>query len=144
MNHGGVDARWARGAAATTHVRVMLRNSKGFGCPTTPGQDNCRGAPARGPVGNSASSPAWVVAGHATREGTDLPAKLGNSSPMLTRKTYAHAMREEEMDLSFAAFGDGAKRLYPAPNENGADDELANPVERSRGMGPRLRLGPVR
>jgi hypothetical protein len=27
-------------------------------------------------------------------------------------------MPEEEVDLGFASFGDGAKRLYPAPNEN--------------------------
>jgi hypothetical protein len=35
---------------------------------------------------------------------------------MLTLKTYAHAIREEEMDLSFADFEvrDGS-RLYPAP-----------------------------
>ena len=36
--------------------------------------------------------------------------QLGHSSPMLTLKTYAHAMREEEVDLSFACFGDGTKR----------------------------------
>ncbi len=47
---------------------------------------------------------------------------------MLTLKTYAHAMREEEVDLSFATFGDGAKRLYASPNENGAGEPLANPA----------------
>jgi hypothetical protein len=43
--------------------------------------------------------------------------QLGHSSPMLTLKTYAHAIREEEMDLSFADFEvrDGSERLYPAP-----------------------------
>ena len=54
--------------------------------------------------------------------------QLGHSSPMLTLKTYAHVMREEEVDLSFATFGDGAKRLYPAPNEYGAGERLANPA----------------
>jgi integrase len=39
--------------------------------------------------------------------------QLGHSSPMLTLKTYAHAIREEEMDLSFADFEvrDGSERL---------------------------------
>ena len=54
--------------------------------------------------------------------------QLGHSSPMLTLKTYAHAMREEEVDLSFATFGDGSERLYPAPTKKGADEELANPL----------------
>ena len=53
-------------------------------------------------------------------------------------------MREEEVDLGFAAFGDGAKRLYAAPNENGAGDELANPAKRLVELGgiepPTLRL----
>ena len=31
--------------------------------------------------------------------------QLGHASPMLTLETYAHAMREEEADLSFADFG---------------------------------------
>jgi hypothetical protein len=38
-------------------------------------------------------------------------------------------MREEEVDLGFATFGDGAKRLYPAPNENGVGEKLSNPVK---------------
>ncbi len=39
---------------------------------------------------------------------------------MLTLKTYAHAIREEEMDLSFADFEarDGSERLYPAPGSS--------------------------
>ena len=46
--------------------------------------------------------------------------QLGHSSPMLTLKTYAHAIREEEMDLSFADFEvrDGSERLYPAPGSS--------------------------
>jgi integrase len=31
--------------------------------------------------------------------------QLGHASPMLTLRTYAHAIREEEADLSFADFG---------------------------------------
>jgi integrase len=54
--------------------------------------------------------------------------QLGHSSPMLTLKTYAHAMREEEIDLGFATSGAGAKRLYPAPNENGVEEKLSNPA----------------
>ena len=36
---------------------------------------------------------------------------------MLTLKTYAHAIREEKADLSFADFEgrDGSERLYRAP-----------------------------
>jgi len=40
--------------------------------------------------------------------------QLGHADPALTLRVYAHAMPEEEADLSFADF-DGAKRLYPAP-----------------------------
>ena len=53
--------------------------------------------------------------------------QLGHSSPTLTLRTYAHALREEEVDLSFAEFG-GPKRPYAAPpdleerrNENAPD-----------------------
>ncbi len=46
--------------------------------------------------------------------------QLGHSSPMLTLKTYTHAIREEEVDLSFADFEvrDGSERLYPAPSSS--------------------------
>jgi integrase len=54
--------------------------------------------------------------------------QLGHSSPMLTLKTYAHAMSEEEVDLSFATFGESPKRPYTAPNEKGASDQVANPL----------------
>jgi integrase len=39
--------------------------------------------------------------------------ELGHASPMLTLKTYAHAIREEEADLSFADFEvrEGSERL---------------------------------
>ena len=43
--------------------------------------------------------------------------QLGHASPMLTLKTYAHSIREEEADLSFADFASEnvAKRLYTSP-----------------------------
>ena len=39
--------------------------------------------------------------------------QLGHSDPALTLRVYAHAMRNEETDLSFAEFGD-PKRPYTA------------------------------
>ncbi len=60
--------------------------------------------------------------------------QLGHSSPMITLQTYAHAMREEEVDLGFANFSgsaasiDGAKRLYPAPSVETETDEASNPL----------------
>jgi hypothetical protein len=50
---------------------------------------------------------------------------------MLTLKTYAHAMSEEETDLSFAEFavGDSPERPDAAPDENEADDYAANPAK---------------
>ena len=47
---------------------------------------------------------------------------------MLTLRTYAHAMRDEEVDLDFATFWGGAKRLYPAPNKTGVGEKLSNPA----------------
>ena len=67
---------------------------------------------------------------------------------MLTLKTYAHAMREEEADLSFAEFGplstgpvgrrervsDFAIRRYPSPDFDAApeDENGPDPSDRSR------------
>ena len=42
--------------------------------------------------------------------------QLGHADPAFTLRVYAHAMRDEESDLSFAEF-DGSKRLYPAPGD---------------------------
>ena len=64
----------------------------------------------------SGKSPKWVAS------------QLGHQDPGFTLRVYAHAMREEERDLSFADFG-GPGRPYTAPNENGADDEAANPAK---------------
>jgi hypothetical protein len=49
--------------------------------------------------------------------------QLGHSDPALTLRVYAHALREEETDLSFLDFGDtkrhprGTKRRAVAANE---------------------------
>ena len=57
---------------------------------------------------------------------------------MLTLKTYAHVMPQEDMDLSFADFGeiagvtpsrDGAERLYPAPRKKRDWRKNANPSD---------------
>ena len=53
--------------------------------------------------------------------------QLGHADPALTLRVYAHAMREEEPDLSFAEFG-GSERLYPAPGGEAEDAELRNPA----------------
>ena len=53
--------------------------------------------------------------------------QLGHADPALTLRVYAHAMREEETDLSFAEF-DGSKRLYPAPASDAGESESDNPL----------------
>ena len=55
-----------------------------------------------------------VAAGKSVRWVAD---QLGHASPMLTLKTYAHAMNEEAGDLSFAEFGSGrvSGRLQTSP-----------------------------
>jgi integrase len=50
--------------------------------------------------------------------------QLGHSSPMLTLKTYADALPEEEADLSFVDFG-GPGRPYTAP-PSGSDAKTQN------------------
>ncbi len=64
--------------------------------------------------------------------------QLGHADPALTLRVYAHAMREEETDLSFAEFG-GSERLYPAPKDSGGDGEspnYANSLARREGLEP--------
>ena len=51
--------------------------------------------------------------------------QLGHADPALTLRVYAHAMLDEEIDLSFAEFG-GPRRLYTAPIDEGAFGEAAN------------------
>ena len=46
----------------------------------------------------------------------------------MTLRTYAHALREEETDLSFAEFG-GPGRPYTAPEIEEASEEARNPPE---------------
>jgi hypothetical protein len=55
--------------------------------------------------------------------------QLGHSDPVLTLRVYAHAMREEETDLSFAEFG-GSERLYTAPTPECDPDETPKVAER--------------
>ncbi len=50
---------------------------------------------------------------------------------MLTLRTYAHAMREEEADLSFAEFGTG--RHQTAPEADGAASNEDAPATSQRG-----------
>ncbi len=55
---------------------------------------------------------------------------------MLTLQTYAHAIREEERDLSFADFApsSGSKRLYtsPASEDVGPDENAPDANRRGR------------
>ena len=46
----------------------------------------------------------------------------------LTLRVYAHAIQDEESDLSFANFGD-SKRLYPAPAELAESAKRHNPAK---------------
>jgi hypothetical protein len=69
--------------------------------------------------------------------------QLGHAKPALTLEVYAHAMRDDDVDLSFADFG-APRQPYTAPDENGAGDELANPAKSLVELGgiepPTLRL----
>ena len=52
-----------------------------------------------------------------------------HSAPAFTLRVYAHTMRDEESDLSFAEFG-GSKRLYPALEISGDNSDSSNPLKR--------------
>ncbi len=54
--------------------------------------------------------------------------QLGHADPALTLRVYAHAIQDEESDLSFANFGD-SKRLYPAPPELAESAKQRNPAK---------------
>jgi hypothetical protein len=58
--------------------------------------------------------------------------QLGHASPALTLRVYAHALREEEGNLSFADFG-GAGRRYTALAVEGDDDNENAPDLTGRG-----------
>ena len=53
---------------------------------------------------------------------------MGHANPAFTLRVYAHAMRDEEADLSFAEFG-GSKRLYPAPASDGEEGAFSKPLK---------------
>lgn len=53
--------------------------------------------------------------------------QLGHQDPAFTLRVYAHAMREEEKDLSFAEFG-GSGRPHTASAANGDPDEATQPL----------------
>ena len=63
-----------------------------------------------------------LAAGKSVRRVAD---QLGHASPALTLKTYAHALKDEEEDLSFAEFGPAAisGRLPASP---GGESEVPN------------------
>ena len=55
--------------------------------------------------------------------------QLGHTDPALTLRVYAHVLRDDEVDLSFADFAgadSGSKRLYPAPTFNDDASESRN------------------
>jgi hypothetical protein len=64
--------------------------------------------------------------------------QLGHADPALTLRVYAHAMREEEIDLSFAEF-DGPGRPYTAPLD---EDEIAEAAKYAETMARREGLEP--
>jgi len=55
--------------------------------------------------------------------------QLGHSDPALTLRVYAHAMCDEETDLSFADFC-GPRRPYTAPGVNEKSEEARNQLKR--------------
>ena len=55
--------------------------------------------------------------------------QLGHADPALTLRVYAHAMPEDETDLSFADF-DTPKRPYTAPVDKEPSTETRNYLER--------------
>ncbi len=60
--------------------------------------------------------------------------QLGHADPALTLRVYAHAMQEEERDLSFAEFGD-PRRPYTAPADEADSADDANYLESLVGRG---------
>ena len=53
--------------------------------------------------------------------------QLGHADPAFTLRVYAHALREEETDLSFAEFG-GLGRPKTAQSEKSDFEESPNPL----------------
>ena len=54
--------------------------------------------------------------------------QLGHADPALTLRVYAHALREDDQDLSFAEFGD-SRRLYPSPTKSADLGDEANSAD---------------
>ena len=54
--------------------------------------------------------------------------QLGHADPALTLRVYAHALRNEETDLSFADFG-APERPYTAPRSDRESDSTGNPLK---------------
>src|SRR5262249_2785663 len=61
--------------------------------------------------------------------------QLGHSSPMLTLKTYAHAMKSEEADLSFADFGAPGRPLAAPQSPEQDQDERPGLATERRAFG---------
>jgi len=68
----------------------------------------------------------WLASGKSIRWVAD---QLGHADPAFTLRTYAHALREEEIDLSFADY-DGPGRPYAAPLQENENQEPRNTAER--------------
>ena len=65
--------------------------------------------------------------------------QLGHAGPALTLRVYAHAIQDEEPDLSFADFS-GSERLYASPSVTGEFEQAPNHLENlvgPRGLEPR-------
>ena len=62
--------------------------------------------------------------------------QLGHSNPELTLRVYAHALREEETDLSFLDFG-GTKR-HPRGTERRAAAQTKTPLRATPRRGSRI------
>jgi hypothetical protein len=64
--------------------------------------------------------------------------QLGHASPMLTLKTYAHSIREEEVDLGFAEFhtveGPGRPYTAPAPDDDPTNENAPDLNSRRRSV----------
>ena len=58
--------------------------------------------------------------------------QLGHADPALTLRVYAHALPEEDSDLSFADYS-VAERLYPAP---GSEDDGHDPRNFPKTLAP--------
>jgi hypothetical protein len=79
----------------------------------------------RGKFAASIAYPRATFALHAGRNIRWVADQLRHADPALTLRVYAHAMRNEETDLSFAEFGD-PKRPYTAPRNETDLEEVAN------------------